>query len=235
MNIQEQHESLRSQLLRMSRLSQRAVDYSIKAYELGRPEFCREVHSTEQELQKLRYGIADRGRTFLSADMPINAESRFACCALRICNALYSTYTAAAAIAVATTRGLEGKRKIEASIIGEMGQFVNSMVRLCAVALFNEELQHARNVLQSDRGRRWFNLSLRHVQTDLVQRSGAQAQFELAIVQNLGQIAEQSYDVAHAITVWLEGKDCPSTTRERSRFFMRGSLAMPKSEQAGAA
>ena len=33
MDIQVQRESLRSQLLKMAKLSQRAVDYSVKAYE----------------------------------------------------------------------------------------------------------------------------------------------------------------------------------------------------------
>jgi phosphate uptake regulator len=235
MDTQEQNESVRSQLFRMSRLSQRAVDYSIKGYELGRPEFCREVYSAEKELRNLRHGIAERGRMALAGRMPIGTDTRFACCALRICNALHSTYNAAAAIAHDTERGLGGERKLESSIIGEMGQFVNSLVRLYTVALFNEELQLANTVLQSDKGGRWFNLTLRQTQSDLVYRTGPRAELQLAILENLAHIAEQSYEVAHAIAIWLEGKDCLSTTRESAPYFMRRSLPMNKTEQAGAA
>jgi phosphate uptake regulator len=233
MDIQVQHESLRSQLLKMSKLSQRAVNYSIKAFELGRPEFCHDVQTAALELRNLRFSIADRSRLFLATTVPVSVDSRFACCALRISNALHNTYNSAAAIALETLRGLQGGRRYDSSMIVEMAQFVNSLVRLCTVALFNENLEHARTVLQNDSRGRWFNLSLRQAQIDLAQRSGTQAKSELAIVQSLGQIAEQSYDVAHAITVWLEGKDCPNTTRERAPFFMHGSLMMQNPEQAG--
>jgi phosphate uptake regulator len=235
MNIQAQHESLRSQLFSMARLSQRAVDYSLKGYGLGRPEFCREVQSAEQELHNLRSSITDRGRAFLASGMQISADSRFACCALRICNALHNTYAAAASIALETMFSLEGGWRAESSKIVEMGQFVNSLVRLCTVALFNEDLRYARTVLQNDRGGRWFNLSLRQTQSDLAQQSGAHAKIELAIVENLGQIAEHSNEIANAITIWLEGQDCPNSTRERAPLFIRGSIDIQTAERAGAA
>ncbi len=235
MDIQVQRESLRSQLLKMAKLSQRAVDYSVKAYEAGRFEFCHDVQAAEKELRDLRFSIADRSRMFLSTSMPVSVESQFACCALRISNALYNIYSAAAAIALRTVHGLDGGRRFESSTIVEMGQFVNSLVRLCTVALFNEKIEHARTVLQQDRGGRSFNLSLRQAQIDLAQRSGEQAKSELAIVESLGQIAKQSHEVAHAIIVWLEGMDCSSTTGDRAPFFMRGSLMMQNPEQAGAA
>ena len=235
MDIQKQCESLRAPLLRMSRLSQRAVDYSIKGYELGRPEFSREVQSTERELRNLRLSIADRGRMVLPIGMPISVDSRFTCYALRVCNALQSTYNAAAAIALETIRGLENGRRIEISVVGEMGQFVNSLVRICTIALFNEDLHRARTVLRNDGGRRWFSQSLRQAQAELAQRSGSEAGCELAIVENLHQIAERSYEVAHEIAFRLEGQDCFNPARRRTPFLKDISRAMRGREQAGAA
>lgn len=235
MNMQKRHESLRSQLLKMSRLSQRAVDYSIKGYELGRLEFSREVLDTEHEFRDLRLSIADRGRMVLAKGIPVSADSRFTCSALRICQALHCSFNAAYAIALETIRGLEGGRRVESSVVRDLGQFVNGLVRLCTVALFNEDLQHARLALRNAEGRRWFNLSLRQAQSDLLARSGAQAAFELAIVENLSQIAERSYEVAHETAMWLEGADCFNPARQRLPLFFGVSLAMRNTEQAGAA
>lgn len=235
MNMQKRHESLRSQLLKMSRLSQRAVDYSIKGYELGRSEFSLEVLSTEREFRDLRLSIVDRGRMVLPKGMPISADSRFTCCALRICQALHCTYNAAAAIALETTLGLEGGRRVESSVVHDLGRFVNSIVRLCTVALFNGNLQHAKVVLQNEAGRRWFNLTLHQAESDLSQRSGAHAKFELALIESLRQIAERSYEIAHETAMWLEGKDCFSPARQRAPFLFGVSLTIGNTEQAGAA
>jgi len=219
----------------MSRLSQRAVDYSIKGYELGKSEFSQEVLSSEQEFRDLRLGIIDRGRMVLPTGMPISADSRFSCYALRVCHALHCTYNAAAAIALETIRGLEAGRRVESSVVYDLGRFVNGIVRLCTIALFNGNLQDARFVLHNDASRRWFNLSLRHAESDLGQRSGAQARFELSLVESLRQIAERSYEIAHETAVWLEGKNCFSPARQRAPFLFGVSLRIRNTERAGAA
>jgi len=233
--MQTRHESLRSQLLKMSRLSQRAVDYSIKGYELGMPEFSREVLSKEQEFRDLRLSIVNRGRMVLPKGMPISADSRFTCSALRICQALHCSYNAAYAIAVETIHGDEAARRVETSIVLDLGKFVNSLVRLSTVALFNEDLQYARLALRNAEDRLWFNLSLRQAQRVLDSRSKTQANFELAIVENLSRIAERSYEVAHETAMWLEGADCFNPARKRLPLFFGVSLSMRSTEQAGAA
>ena len=58
---------LRSQLLAMLRLTQRAVDYSIKAYELGKPEFCQHVSANGPQVRTLQRSIANRSRALLAA------------------------------------------------------------------------------------------------------------------------------------------------------------------------
>jgi len=235
MKIQKRHESLRSQLLKMSRLSQQAVDYSIKGYELGRPEFSREVLSKEQEFRDLRLSIVDRGRMVLPKGMPISADSRFVCSALRICQALHCSYSATYAIALETIHGHEPTRRVESSIVLDLGKFVNSLVRLSTVALFNEDLQYARIALRNAQGRLWLNLSLRQAQRELSSRSKPQANFELAIVENLSQIAERSYEVAHETAMWLEGADCFNPAHQRLPLFFGVSLSLRNTEQAGAA
>jgi len=233
--MQQRHESLRSQLLKMSWLSQRAVDYSIKGYELGKPEFSREVLSKDQEFRDLRLSIIDRGRMVLPKGMPVSTDSRFTCSALRICHAFQSTYDAATAIAIETAHGYEDSRRIESPVVLDLGQFVNSLVRLCTVALFNEDLRQARLALRNAQGRLWFNLSLRQAQRELGARPEPQANFELAIVENLSRIAERSYEVAHETAMWLEGADCFHPARKRLPLFFGVSLSMRNTEQAGAA
>jgi phosphate uptake regulator len=80
-------------------MSQRAIDYSIKAYELRRPEFCRHVLSPEHEFAELHRGLEDRCRNLLVAGLPVDSDSRFLWSALRICSALCITHAAAAEIA----------------------------------------------------------------------------------------------------------------------------------------
>src|ERR1700739_879618 len=64
----------RSHLLRMTRLAQRAVDYSIKAYELGSYEICHIVRNTEDELCKLQLNIGDRGRWLRAEGRPVEKK-----------------------------------------------------------------------------------------------------------------------------------------------------------------
>ena len=89
----------RSHLLRMTRLAQRAVDYSIKAYELGSYELCHIVRNTEDELRELQLNIGDRGRLLRAEGRPVDTESTAASCALRVYSGLQVTYFAAAEIA----------------------------------------------------------------------------------------------------------------------------------------
>src|SRR5258707_7541276 len=99
MKIQRQSQVLRSHLLRMAMLSHRAVDYSIKAYELGIPEFSRLVRNSEHEWHKVRHMIGERSGVLQNAGIPIDSDSLSATTTLRIYSALRVTYTAATEIA----------------------------------------------------------------------------------------------------------------------------------------
>jgi hypothetical protein len=95
-----------------------------------------------------------------------------------------------------------------------MGKFVNSLLRLCSAALFEEEIRHAKRVLLIERGRRRFDPALYRAHDALPLWPGAHMNRELAIMMCLSQIAEQGYELADAITLWLEGKGCLDSRRE---------------------
>jgi hypothetical protein len=206
----------RTHLLRMTRLVQRAVDYSIKAYELGSYELCHIVRDTEDELRKLQLSIGDRGRLLRAEGRAVDTESAAASCALRVYSALQVTYSAAAEIAQNTVLLLESGRKTQSPSKMVTANFVNGLVRLYTVALFNEEMQHARMILQVNEGHRRFDLQLNLREEELIYRNDVSASFELAITHCLAQIAEQAHEIADTITQWLNGKDCAGAPSERA-------------------
>jgi hypothetical protein len=220
----------RSHLLRMTRLAQRAVDYSIKAYELGSHELCHIVRNTGDELRELQLNIGDRGRLLCAEGRPVDTESTAASCVLRVYSALQVTYFAAAEIAQNTVFLLESGRKIQSPSKTVTTSFVNGLVRLYTVALFDEQIQHARMILQVNEAHRRFDLQLILREEELIYRNDASARFELAITHCLAQIAEQAYEIADTIMQWLDGKDCvggPSKRGVSMLFVDSGRIPVP--------
>jgi phosphate uptake regulator len=232
-NTQQHIPVLRSELLAMARLTQRAVDYSIKAYQLGRPEFCQHASNTDDEVHKLQRCIADRGHVLLSSGLPVDSNSRFVSSSLRICSALYIVYAAATGIAQDTMLSLKGQWIAVSPAIEEMGQLVNCLVRLCIVALFNKQIQPAKTVLQNGGTGQRCDLAVYQCCRGPIQRTNAQVRFELAIHKSLDQIAEQTHEIADAITFWLDGNHYICVTRESAAYALRQSLAVRKQEKTG--
>lgn len=197
-------------------LSQQSVDCAIKAYALNSPELCRQVRNAERELRKLQLCIGDRGRTLLAAGTPVDSHSPVACCSLRIYSSLRVMFTAATEITQNVMVVVERGREVESPQTAEVGKFVNGLVRLCSVAIFEEEMSHAKAALRLEGGRRRFNLALNRAQHDLLRNSGAGYRCEWAIANCIGQIAEQSYELAESIILWLEGTTCISSARVRA-------------------
>jgi PhoU domain len=232
MNTKQQIQVLRSQLFKMARLSQRAVDYSIKAYELGRPEFCQHVRNSEHELGELHRSLEDRCRRLLIEELPFDSDFRFVWSALRISSALRTTHAAAAEIARMTMVSLRNEGVPESDALEALGQVANGLVRLYTVALFKEEAQHARTVLHSQAIGQWTELAARHSRKDIRQEVGAEATFELAIAERLGQIVKQAYEIAHAVTVWLERRDRTAGNRNCDPYAVCESQPIPEKEAA---
>jgi hypothetical protein len=227
MDTKQHIQVLRSQLLKMARLSQRAVDYSIKAYGLGRPEFCQHVRNSEHEFGELHRGLEDRCRRLLIEELHGDSDFRFVWSARRISSALRTTHAAAAEIAEMTMMFLEERGVRESHAFEALGQFANGLVRLYTVSLFKQQAQHARMILYSQAIGQWTELAPSHGRKDLRQELGAQATFELRVAERLGQIVKQAYEIAHAITVWLERRDRNGANRNRDPYAFRESQESP--------
>ena len=214
MTIRQHIQLLRSQLFEMSRLSQRAVDYSIKAFELRSKDFCDHVHDYKHELGELHRNVVDRCCKLLVAGLPVESDLRFALSAFRISGALHTTYSAAAEIAHHTMNSLDEDRISDSLALEEMGRIVNRLTRLCTIALFKEEVHHAKAVLKNNAVVRWFEMTVSHAHNRDREQIDEQAAFELAITKSFGQMAKQAHEMAGAITLWLEGNDSAGFTHK---------------------
>src|SRR5215472_12502458 len=152
MTIHDEIQILRSKLIAMTRLTQRTVDYSIKAFQLGRPELCRTVQHSREEMGAIRGWIANHGRAILATRTPADADSSFACAALRISTALEVAYDAAYNIARHSALRFASGWTPVSSELEDAGNFVNNLLRLCILSLLRRDVRHAREVLQSGSG-----------------------------------------------------------------------------------
>jgi phosphate uptake regulator len=207
MKLYQPINALRVQLVEMSRLSQRALDYSIKGYQLGSPEFSRSVCSTEHELEQHHQRIKDICRKLAARKVSDSADCRFVLIALRLSGALRTTSRAAVQIAQDTPSFFESSRMPRHAALCNLGDLVNSLVRLCIVALFKQEVRHAETVLQSQAVWRRCELIFESMREADDQTNDDQDIFESAIARSLGTVARQAHDMADAILFWLKESD----------------------------
>jgi phosphate uptake regulator len=205
---------LRTHLLRMAMLSHRAVDFAIKAQVLGASEVYLSFCLYDKKWRSLQHRIGERGRRLYASGMPVDTDSRGAGGALRLYSALYVTYTAACEIAHIGSQMVERELQPPSGCLGEIALFINRRVRLCTVALFQKDLQHARTILHDDLGWRWCELALCRTRSLLMLKSDEQARYTLVIARALGQIAEQAYEIAKATPLWLETDKSPGSGPE---------------------
>src|SRR5271166_1666779 len=211
-------QTLRLQLLDMSRVSQRAVDYSIKAYQLDSPEFCANVRDSTYEVNILHREITEIARDLLLMDLPLDSDVRFALSAVLICDALYAVHAQAVKIAANSARLFEKGHTLGCAGLTKMGEVVNCLMRLCIIALFDEEVDHAETVLRNRGVERLFESAFYDWYRSVDQRLRTQASHELAITKGLSQMAKETYEIADAIVFSLKGPDGESTShidRER--------------------
>jgi hypothetical protein len=197
MNQQQHIHLLRVQLLAMSRLSQRALDYSIKGYEIRNLDFSRHVPTSQCALEEHHSRIKELCRELMNDGIAKPADSRFAFAAFTIAAALHVTYAAAVRIAQDTVRLTEGGIHHAASL-QTMGQMVNGSMRLCVVALFQQDVELAETALRDQE-------SLRLLEPPSI---ASQGELEQAVARSLGQVAKQTHEIADAIIFWLEGRSC---------------------------
>jgi hypothetical protein len=216
MKNEHQNLILRSHLLRMAMLSNRAVDYSIKSYEYGDPEFGRLARRYESEWVKTQSAICERGRMLIASGIPIDAESSFARHSLQTYSALRITYLAAAEIAHNSLLLNEKGQTLASNLLRPMGRFANGLVGLYTVALFNMEVQHTRTILRNEKGRHWFFRSLNLIEKNFFHQGGVHARLEFAIARSLGQIADQAYEIAGIFTSCVDSSEYHGGLREQA-------------------
>jgi hypothetical protein len=204
MSIHYDIQILRSKLIAMTRLTQRTVDYSIKAMHLGRPELCRVVHNSKDEMSAIRCWIATHGRKLLESGISGDSDSRFACAALRISGALEVAHNAAVEIAQQIEIRLATGWIPVSAELEDAGQFVNSLLHLSFLSLLGRDVRHAKAVLHNAGAGHSLDLAVHLTHHHLAQRTCAQVRFELAIIRCLEGIAGQTREIADSIILWLE-------------------------------
>jgi phosphate uptake regulator len=218
MNVGQQIRILRSQLFEMSRLSQQAVGYAIKAYEMRNKEVCSYVRDLEYKLVELHSSTADRCRKLLATGLLVDSDLRFVLSSLRISRALYRVNSEAVEIAQNILLAFRDDHiaQVPASLVlKEMGQTVDRFMRLCTDALCQEEVQHAeKSVPKNDECRRCFLLVAGHAYDGINRQIEAQNTFELAIARSLAKIVEQIQKIAAAVRFWLEGNHQSNIMRQ---------------------
>jgi len=209
MSFQQHVQLLRAQLLCMSRLSQRALDYSIKGYELGSLDFCRHVRSVEHKLGEHHRQIKYLCRQVTTSRSSASCDIRFALAASRIDTALNKTYGTAVQMAQNTILFLKAGSLNKCIALNRFGRLVNSLMRLCIVALFERESNYAETVIHSQELWRRCELIFDRPLSDVDQETETMESYVLITAQVLGVVAKQAHEMADAILFWLS--DCESS------------------------
>jgi phosphate uptake regulator len=207
MNLQQHIHVLRLHVLDMTRLAQRSVDYSVKACALGSPEMCSAVRDRTFEIDALHCEIAETAQELLASNIPCDRDLRFVLSCERIGIALQFLHLQADEIASQCLQLLELGRTVRCAEIAAMGEIVNSLVRLCAVALFEEEKQHADLVLSAGRVERLFEMTFCAWLRSLDRAEREQSECDRVITRHLSRMARQTYEIADALDFWLEVPD----------------------------
>lgn len=211
-DVHQSVQTLRLKLLLMSRVSQRAVDYSIKAYRWGGPEFCANVRDSTDEVDTLFREITEIAPKLPVMELPLESDVRFALSALPICDALRSVHAQAVKVAANSARLLDDGHILGCAALTRMGEVVNCLMRLCITALFDEMVAHAETVLRNRGVERLFESAFFDWYRNVDQQLRTQAGQELEIITGLSQIAKETYEIAAAIVFSLKGPDSGSTS-----------------------
>jgi hypothetical protein len=103
----------------------------------------------------------------------------------------------------------------------EAGDLINRLIRLCSIAFFEKQKTVAESVFRIEGGRKGVELALCRARVDLLRRVDTNCRSEIAIVNCLGQIAEQVYEVAESTIAWLGSKECVRTSRAYDSCFLQ--------------
>ena len=210
-----------SHLLRMVVLSQRAVDYATKAYELHDPRFHFQLQDTERNLRDLQSLVAERGRTLQAGGSTLDDRSVSGSCTLRIYSALQITFAAAREIAHNASFTQENGQRSEHSSARwrDAARLANSLVTLNAVALLKRQRSAAELVLRSRHHPGWPRKLALTAGEQAMRQAEASAAPEECVALCLREIVDQAYEIARSIVRWLASEGC--SDRTESAVFLR--------------
>lgn len=141
--MKTQTETLRTELIEMVRLSQRTVDYAIKAHESGRPEYVQHVCFGRDRLVCLNKKICRATLEMRKSLRSVDTEVDFGEAIRTISVALFDVCQHAYKISFLSV-GFTDSNVYEAPCYRvTMGANINSAMRLCAMAIINNEVTHA--------------------------------------------------------------------------------------------
>jgi phosphate uptake regulator len=204
MNTYEYGQTLRLHLLDMARGTQRSVDYAIKAYKLQKPELCSIVRGCTHDIDMLHRTITEFVCDLLAIELPSESIVRYILASERIASALRVVHRQAVEIAANSMRMIENGGGLGCPELATMGDVVNRLLRLCVVALFEEDVAHAELVRRSNGVGRLFGATFYDWYLNIDPRARPQAEVERAITKHLGYIALQTCEIAGAIVFWLD-------------------------------
>jgi len=141
--MKTQTETLRTQLIEMVRLSQRTVDYAIKAHGSGRPEYARHSCFGRDRLVCLNEKICCATLAMRKSFRSVNTEMSFGESIQTISVHLFDACQHAYKISFLSVGFVACKLYEPSCSLLTMGANINSAMRLCAVAIINHEVTHA--------------------------------------------------------------------------------------------
>jgi hypothetical protein len=141
--MKTQTETLRTALIEMVRLSQRTVDYAIKAHGSGRPEYAQHACFGRDKLVYLNEKICCATLAMRRSFRSVNTEMDFGESIRTISVHLFDACQHAYKISFLSVGFVACKLYEPPCSLLTMGTNINSAMRLCAVAIINHEVTHA--------------------------------------------------------------------------------------------
>jgi phosphate uptake regulator len=197
-------QTLRLHLVDICRITQRCVDYAIRAFQEGNPDLIAGARDSAYEIQILHFDTTEIAHDLLLMEVMSRGEDlRFVLSSIRICDALHAIHNNAVEIASNTMRFWGNGGKVELTDFPWIGDGVNRLVECCAVSLMDENTDPAYIVLSTEGlGRELVNM-FHDWYGSMENTERAQARHVFAIARNLSQIVHQAREMADALVFWL--------------------------------
>ena len=141
--MKTQTETLRTELIEMARLSQRTVDYALKAHESGRPEYVHHVGFGRDRLVCLNKKSCCATLEMRKSIRSVDTEVDFGEAIRTISVDLFDVCQHAYKISFLSVGFADCNVYEPPCYRVTMGANINSAMRLCAVAIINNEVTHA--------------------------------------------------------------------------------------------